>query len=1167
MAEPDLTVSVDTSTEPTPTPAGEPQDDGLLKDTGEGIATGFTKGANEISQTADSATGGYLSAATDWLGANVVDLGSLGVDEKGTLQYYRAADAIQEAKAAGLKRGDPEFDAFVSKRVSTTKLTDGLQTMSGNLASGLTQFAVGWMPANRLLKPLQVDTKRGKAVKLAGEGAIAELIAFDKHDERISNMMQDHPSLANPLAEFLAADPDDPVPLAIFKQAAEGMITEAAMVTVVAGLKAVRASNRNLAETEQLVKEAEEEATVLAKELNLGAEVENEIASVAATSEVLNAAYKASESLSGSARTKKRLKGRKDSMDEMTPEALADLNAQGGGVALTREAMQEEAKADIIRHLRPYGGDVTKGVEQWLARHNGDFVKARKLLSSADELRKVSNVQFAKSSEQFRLAVQNGAPEAEVAALRTTAVQDFKNTLRLVNVLKGGFSEAGRMLDFAKSVDGWNVNTIDAALDAGSAFAPDSAASKSLYGQLAQHSYSLQKAGAAGVRIVNELFINSILSGVKTHLVNIGSNTFTTATMPLERLMGAGIRGDKKEMMKALHTYQGMAQHSWSSLKASVQAAKKGQTILDVDRSYLEEGMTTGSIPTIIGVLIRMPTRLLAAEDEFFKQLNFRSYAFAEAMADGAALGYKGVELKDYVKNQVDTAVTDQIQSNVDGILTNPVAIKGIEAGRKTTFTQDTAGKSVNERMSNSYTKLVNEFPLLRQISPFIRTPLNIASYVLQRSPLAPLSGRWRRDMAVDGSQEQAEALVRFGIGSSLASYFYSLAQQGGLTGTGSELSSNQVKAMEDMYGYKRNSYYNGEEYKEISRLSPVSDLALIMASIYEINKYGAKKEADELAAAVAITLSEVARDKTFMQGVTDFINAVDDPERFGTSYVGNRIGALVPYSGLMKSLNGDPNLRKIYELAEAYKKNIPGLSRDLDPQRNLLGEVKLIPEFWGIDSASPIGLSVEKDDPIALAFKQAADNGTPFDIGLPSTTVDTLDWTNRDWSTDRNGKPLNPNRVKQTAYDRWIEISGAMSLDVFGNGTNLTLREALTSIIEDPRFQGEATSNLKLGDRVYTGSRSDHINTMISEYRKIAKKVMVGNDPYEVGATSGVFSEDGFLLEVKGAANDKLAVAHWTQKKISEDLVKTQEGQNFIKENEQEANKRLNGVFFQGEN
>ena len=64
MAEPDLTVSADTSTEPTPTPAGEPQDDGLLKDTGEGMATGFTTSANEISQTATSATAGYLIEAT-----------------------------------------------------------------------------------------------------------------------------------------------------------------------------------------------------------------------------------------------------------------------------------------------------------------------------------------------------------------------------------------------------------------------------------------------------------------------------------------------------------------------------------------------------------------------------------------------------------------------------------------------------------------------------------------------------------------------------------------------------------------------------------------------------------------------------------------------------------------------------------------------------------------------------------------------------------------------------------------------------------------------------------------------------------------------------------------------------------------------------------------------
>ena len=1157
MAEPDIPVSADAvPTQPVPTSADEPQSDGMLKDTLEGVATGATKGINELVQTADTLTFGGVNEVGDWLNENVADLGTLGVNESGELVYYRAAQAIKEAKEAGLERGDPAFNDFVKERVTTTKLTDGLQTISGNISSSLTQFAAGWLPANRMMKLLPTPTTTaGKVSKLAGEGAIAEVIAFDKYEDRLSNIIEDYPALENPVTAFLAADPDDAAALAVLKQATEGVMTEALFLPFVAGLKALRANRNNFEETDRLVQEAAEEASALAPQMSN--EIEQSLKSWVEANSEIAAKYAEAVPLTGAARTQTRKAGRDEAVAALDDAQLEDLQAKGGGIQLTNEAMQQAARRDIGKYLAPYSDNVTLGVSNWIERFGGDVVRARRTLVRATEMVNVADVEFSKVATKFQTGQ---ATEEELK-------RAFKNVVGIVNIARGGFSEAGRMLEFSKVVDGWNVNTLNTAIEAGTALQGNLRGRQKFMSDMAKYAFDIQKGGAKAVGVVNELFINSILSGLKTHLVNIGSNTFTMATMPLERFSGALIRGDKTEMMKALRTYQGMYLYSWESLKAGMQALKKGQTILDVDRSIMEEGVQTGEIPWVMGQLIRLPTRALAAEDEVFKQLNFRAFAFAEAMADGKALGYRGSDLNNYVTTEVNKAVDDQIKANITKTtLTNPIAERAIEAARTATFTQGVDGKSINERASQGYTNLVNGLPILRQISPFVRTPLNIASYTLQRSPLAPLSGRWRRDMR-QGGQAEAQAIIRWGVGMSLADYFYGLAQQGAITGTGAGLSVDQVRAMEDMYGYKRNAIYDGEEYLEVSRLSPATDLMTIMASIYELNKYGATKEADELASAVTVVLADFARDKTFLQGVNDMMNAIEDPERYLTSYLGSKAAAMVPYSGLLKSLNGDPKLRKIYEVAEGYKKTIPGLSKDLDPVRNILGEQKLVPEFWGIDFASPIGHTVEKDDPIALAFKQAADAGTPYNIPMPSKNKAGIDLTDRAFSNDFQGKPLNPKRVRQTAYDMWLEFSGKVPLDFTGKGDMKTLREALTAVVSDPRFEGQATGNFRIGDKVYTGSRADYINQTITAYRNIAWDVMVGKDPYAANAASGIFDSKGFLVDVKGAFNPRLATAFWTNNKVAGEAAKSKEGQEWMKGNQSAIEDRIKGIFSQGSN
>ena len=1166
--------------EPNDTSSADERDDNVVKDTVEGVATGLVKGVTELTDNINTVTMGGFNAVDDAI-TSVADLGALGTDADGKIVYVRSnADRkrlMKEGEAQGLE--GRELEDYIRNNTEVYNLTDGIQTVFGDVSSALTQFAVGWIPANRALSTVKTTTKVGTGAKRLTEGAFAEAIAFDEDDERLSNIIQEYPHLENPITAFLQADPDDGFAEAKLKQALEGAAIEGTIGTVILGLKAIRAARRGSDDTAQLVTEAGEQAATINNDVVQGLE------QFLTSNETIRNAYEASQELSGSARTATRKQGRDDAVAEMTPDAITDLQSKGGAKVVTNDEMIAQAQRDLAIELAPYTDDVSLGIQKWVTRFGGDVVAARQTLVKATQLVDIADQEFGKVAARFR------AGEATDVEVR----EAFKAVLQVTNVARGGFSEAGRMLEFAKVVDGWNVNALNIAIDGGTVFADNLTARKRFYANLTKYGSHIAKAGEKGVDIVNELFINSILSGVKTHLVNIGSNTFTMALRPMERLGGAALRLDGKEAMNALRMYQGLALYSWQSLKGAGQALRKGKTQLDLDYSTLEEGLQDGAIPGLLGQAIRLPTRALAAEDELFKQMNFRAFVYSEAVADakrlklshdkvtirneGMDLGLRGRELQayvdekhftTYVNNRVNQAVNSQLEASITGkVATDPLAQRGIQYAREATFTQNIEktsqsmipGLNMPQRVGYSVQKAVSEYPILRQINPFIRTPLNLLSFTAQRSPLAPmLSQRWRDDFMA-GGQRASEATFRWTVGSGLAFYFYNLANSGVITGTGSGLSVDQKKGMQSMYGYSDNAVYTGEEYYNVARLSPATDLMSIMASISELERYGAKKEAGELAMAVGLVLSDFARDKSFLQGMNQFINAVEgiSEDGIGTSteqYLGGRMGALVPYSGFLKQFNNDPSLRRIRDMAEGYKKTVPGLSQELDPVRNILGEVTAVPEFWGMDFLSPIGLTQEKDDALALAWKEAADAGMPYNIGMPDKKRNGFDLTDRKYGLKLDGTPVNPVKPQQTPYDRLLQ----RSRDHTENGLNL--REQLTALVKDPRFQTDATFDYRVGDKIYTGSKVDLLKKVINHYRDSAWKAMVGRNPYAEGSTNGQFNEDGLLLNVGGAEYPRLAIAYWTDWKLKNEASLSPEGQEWMNGNAQPLEDRINGIF-----
>jgi hypothetical protein len=175
------------------------------------------------------------------------------------------------------------------------------------LSSGIGQFAVAMIGIGKLGKVAQaipkvgealtagktaVEGVKGGAVALeSGKAALAGAIAFDPHEARLSNLLQDTP-LANPITAWLAADPTDSAAWGRVKSAMESIGLDAAIIgslklggTVWKKLKAgdTAGASRTITDFERK-RAAEPEAGVEVDEVELPAQPSADIEPIPAQS-------------------------------------------------------------------------------------------------------------------------------------------------------------------------------------------------------------------------------------------------------------------------------------------------------------------------------------------------------------------------------------------------------------------------------------------------------------------------------------------------------------------------------------------------------------------------------------------------------------------------------------------------------------------------------------------------------------------------------------------------------------------------------------------------------------------------------------------------------------------------------------------------------------------
>ncbi|KKL12179.1 hypothetical protein LCGC14_2538370, partial [marine sediment metagenome] len=301
----------------------------------------------------------------------------------------------------------------------------------------------------------------------------------------------------------------------------------------------------------------------------------------------------------------------------------------------------------------------------------------------------------------------------------------------------------------------------------------------------------------------------------------------------------------------------------------------------------------------------------------------------------------------------------DAMASRMDEILRNPpedIRLAAIDAGRYQTFT-----KPLGEG-GQAYQSVVNAVPILRLITPFIRTPVNIMKFVGEGTVLAPLSKNVRAEFAAGGARRQM-MMAKIAMGSMASAFAADLAARGLATGNGP---SNPDTRKIWLTTHQPNSIKVGDEWVAYGRLEPLGAFMGIAADIQMIMGDLDEPDRQNLATALVVAISKNVTSKTFLRGLSEAAQVMGDPDRRGERFIQQFAGTAVPSIVAQIARVQDPVLRDVRDIYDKWCSRVPGCSETLPPRRNIWGEIIVLGGGIGPDIMSPIYTKKVKVDPVS---------------------------------------------------------------------------------------------------------------------------------------------------------------------------------------------------------
>jgi hypothetical protein len=524
----------------------------------------------------------------------------------------------------------------------------------------------------------------------------------------------------------------------------------------------------------------------------------------------------------------------------------------------------------------------------------------------------------------------------------------------------------------------------------------------------------------------------------------------------------------------------------------------------DPERLGIAKDNPWARVASFMDTVTTAPTRALMVEDEIFKAMNFRAELNAQAYRQAT---------KELNAGQIDKAL---FKDRLTELVNDPneiMRLEGRDFAKRGTFTNEPLDTGFWKGFSG-----VAKIPVIgRAISPFVRTPYNIATFAYQRTPLAPLTKQWRDDLMAGGAKADL-AWSKFLVGNAILASFMDLAIGGNVSGEGpSNYSQRATKRRLNWAPYSIRAHTGGdpedpENYRNFSYrgLEPLAFHIGVSANIVEILEErdfdDRDAEIDELILVTIMSIANQATSASFMWGVSSFFEMMADPQRKAEHWTQGYAGAVIP-TGVAQIARGvDPTSRAIGDWVDKIRSRAPGLSKGLPANRDV----------WGrpIDRSSGLGTAYDFMSPIYSSSKKIE----PIDRELNRLDL----WLNKP------GKVVSFDGVKVNlrnhldVWSRYVELSGnALKETEYGAPVGMTgggFMDELNALVTGEHPLSPVYEKLADGSE---GGKANQIRQIQRQYREAARDQLLEEFPWlkaEVDVRAGEKATQWDMEKLQGS-------------------------------------------------
>ena len=928
------------------------------------------------------------------------------------------------------------------------------ESTTGKMVENVAQFLTGFVGAGKIkaLKSISPATKIGKAAKAAAQGGVADFVAFDPLEERLSDLIEEFPALRNPVTDFLDADPSDSAAEGRFKNALEGLGLGVVTDAFGLGVKAIgKARTARIAaqQVDAMPRVADDAFKTLGDPKG----------ALVAKPPKVNPSQVISDPNPETFINFARIDTPddvKNVMQNMADMFKGDVDKARRGVRAFKEIELDAEQLNAWDILSSRRAGEPLNAEQSVAARNLWAASGRKLTEvaklAADDPSESNLFMFRKM-----MGVHKAVQEEVIAARTETA-----RALASWRIPTGGTAEQFRDIsDLIEGVGGKDLTREMAQRIAGLAEAGEHGAIDAF----------IEKGVWARSRdAMLEAWINGLLSGPKTHLVNAISNTTVVFQQMYERGVAAKI-GNGVEAGEAIAQFSGLVSGLRDAVRYSAKTFRTGQSgfglgkvELPRERAISSEAFRmasdtwTGRAVDTMGAAVNLPVRALGAADEFFKTIGYRMELHAQALRMAAGEVNSGKLPKEMLKDRI----AEIIEKPPEGI-----RLAAVDAATYQTFT-NTPGP-----LAKQLSQIAHEYPGVRIVLPFIRTPANIMRYTFERTPIAPLMRHVRADLAAGGARRDL-ALARISTGTAGLLMTADLAMNGVVTGKGPDDPGEMATLRRA--GWQPYSIKVGDRYFAYNRLDPVGMTFGLSAEMVEILRNSDDPDAttEEALIAGVMAIANNAMSKTYLSGMSSVMEAISNPDMHGERWFQRLAGTVVPTGVAEIARIEDPVAREAYTMLDSIRRRTPGMSSDLPPRRDIWGRPISYESGLGsfYDTVSPIYSSKDNPEPVDKEL-----------LRLESTVSKPAKKTSFDGAT------VNLERFPE-AYSRYLELAGnELKHPAWGLGA----KDLLNKIVSG---QHELSPIYQMRSDGPDGGKAEYIQGVVNDYRKMAKDQILREFP-----------------------------------------------------------------------